>query len=116
MPATANDIREEISAKFNMTIVANNVDVGETVSTNFGVSITAGDPDSLRRYLDALGIDSIPDRDELIAAAEEARAAGTTDVEQSGRLKAAIAKVSSKLGWTAATTFIQGVITQWIGG
>lgn len=112
---TSGEEREAISAKFNLAIYANNVNLAETISTNNGVAITTGDTDSLRRYLDALGFDSPSDREELVAAAEAARASGSTNVEQDGRLRTAVTKVGSKLGWAAATTFVQGLVNQWLG-
>lgn len=48
--------KEEISAKFAANIIANNVNFGETVTPNYGVSITSGDAESLARYLRALGV------------------------------------------------------------
>lgn len=118
VPGVDADRREEISAKFNQVIVGDTVIVGETVSSNFGVSITAGDPESLRRYLDATEV-SVNERDALVAAAQTAREERTQDVERDGRLKSAISKAAAtagKIGSSVATSVITTAVQQWIAG
>jgi hypothetical protein len=115
-PAQQAGAREEISAKFNMTIVANNVNIGETVTPNYGVSIVAGDHESLHHYLRAIGVSDATLRSELVEAADEARKDGDVDVSRSSRLKKAITKATGQLGMAAVGNLIQEVIKQWIGG
>jgi hypothetical protein len=88
--------KEEISAKFNMNVVTQSVNVGETVYPNYGVSITSGDPGSLSRYLRALGVD------DEVAINELTEAAQTSEPEdlqkQDSKLMRAVKKVGGLVG------------------
>ena len=111
--------REEISAKFHQVIIASNVQVGETFSPNYGISIAPGDPASLDRYLAALGIDDVESRKELIKAAENARSQGETDVKSNNKLQAIISKMSGfaqRTGAAATDVLIETLIQRWLGG
>lgn len=118
IPSATSEHREEISAKFNQVIFAQHVQVGETFSPNYGVSITAGDPASLDRYLAALGVADADQRKEVVEAAIEARAQGEKEVRSGSKLKEAAKKVAAlaqKAGAKATDVLIEAMIQRWLG-
>ncbi len=93
--------KEEISAKFQMNIHADTVNVGE----NYGVPITSGDSASLARYLRGLGVEDEAAIDELTEAAKTAEA-GDLQREES-RLKTAVKKVGGLIGIAGVNSGVQ---------
>jgi len=98
---SAAEHKEEISAKFQMNITADTVNVGES----YGVAITSGDSTSLARYLHALGVEDEAAINELTEAAETAEA-GDLQREQS-RLKKTVKKVGGLIGVAGVNSGVQ---------
>lgn len=97
----AAEYKEDISAKFQMNIIADTINVGE----NYGVAITSGDSTSLARYLRGVGVEDAAAINELTEAVETAEA-GDLQREQS-RLKKAVKKVGGLIAVAGVNSGVQ---------
>lgn len=106
-------VKEEVSAVFQTVIHANQAFVGENRADIKSISVTPGDPESLRRYLQGLGVSEAASA-ELTQAAQESN----TSSEEPSKLRSIIGRVASEAGKLApdvAKALIDAAIAKWTG-
>jgi hypothetical protein len=104
---------EAVSAIYQTVIHAGQAFIGENTTQIQAVNVTPGDADSLRRYLEGLGLQA-KDSAELVRQAQESKPDGDKD----GKLKSLISRVvaeSGKLAPDVAKALIDAAIAKWTG-
>lgn len=103
---------EKMSAVYQVVVHTDKAFVGENITQFQHLQITPGDPGSLDRYLEGLGIGDAAQRRELVQHAEEAKA---EDGPVKTAFKSTIDAVAKAVP-NVAVELIEAAVNKWIAG